>query len=181
MRLGASILLGVAWSTIMLSTAPVRAEECRTAANALLCVSPLAIGDAYQAVLAGDRKWLRELNCIQAQAGLKVTVVERSSRGWRVRVNVSDNRIGLPQFELTASVGRAINLGTRESIAQANTRSSRPTRAARNPVTPSDGCCAQQTTQDALTTETMFWASWLEFRATDGSYLDSEGRSLKIR
>ena len=85
----------------------VRAEEHRTAANALLCASPLTIKDAYQAVLASDRKWLQELNCIQAKAGLKVTVIERNSLGWQVRVNAADNSIKLPQTEHTATIGGA--------------------------------------------------------------------------
>jgi hypothetical protein len=172
----------------VLSQSLVRAEEHRTAANALLCASPLTIKDAYQAVLASDRKWLQELNCIQAKAGLKVTVIERNSLGWQVRVNTADNSIKLPQTEHTATIGRAewkaqatVDLGTGTNLREANKSSGRPARASRNPVTPLDQCCVHQAEQEAATGNMMFWASWLEFRATNGSYLDSEGRPLKIR
>ena len=107
-------------------------------------------------MLARDRKWLQVLNCIQAKAGLKVTVIERNSLGWQVRVNAADNSIKLPQTEHTAPHwrGRVDGEGRRRSRARTNLReanksSGRPARASRNPATPIDQCCVHQAAQEA--------------------------------
>ena len=186
MRLRDFVLAWVVSCAMVLPTAaqsPVRAEQYRTAANALLCASPLTIKEAYQATIAGDRKWLQKLNCIQAKAGLQVTVIERNPLGWRVRVNVSDQGTELPQAEHTALIGRAER---KAEVGATNRREAKKTsdhsaKAFRHPVNSLDGCCMQLATQETSIVEMTLWGNWLEFRATDGSYLDSEGRPLKKR
>ena len=59
-----------------------------TAEGAILCGSPLRIKEAYSAVIAGDEKWLKSLDCISAKAGLSVIVIERNTLGWQVRLRL---------------------------------------------------------------------------------------------
>jgi hypothetical protein len=49
-----------------------------TIQNAILCGSPFSLKEAKTAAAAGDAKWLADLDCIQAPAGVPAIVIEAS-------------------------------------------------------------------------------------------------------
>jgi hypothetical protein len=59
-----------------------------TANGAILCASPFHLEEAHKASL--DAKWMREIGCIVASAGLPVTRINSLSSEWQVRVTGTD-------------------------------------------------------------------------------------------
>jgi hypothetical protein len=62
-----------------------------TRAGSLLCVEPYSFREAWQAIGQNDTKWLHTLGCVNAVAGIPVTLIETSSIKhpsieWKVRV-----------------------------------------------------------------------------------------------
>lgn len=68
------------------SSLPPPVETPVTVAHAVLCLFPFSLKEASLAVEAKDDKWLESLNCIIANEGIPVVVIERNSLGWQVRL-----------------------------------------------------------------------------------------------